>query len=67
MMMMNIEDVISMDANLLVSIMNMKLRDNYDSLQSLCYDLDLKEEDIVHRCKSIGYEYNKLHNQFKAF
>ncbi|AOR22850.1 DUF4250 domain-containing protein [Clostridium taeniosporum] len=64
---MNREDIINMDPNLLISIVNMKLRDNYDSLESLCYDLDLREEDIIHRCKSIGYEYSKLHNQFKAF
>lgn len=64
-MRMNKNDIICMDPNLLVSIVNMKLRDNYDSLESLCYDLDLKEDVIIHKCKIIGYEYNKLHNQFK--
>jgi hypothetical protein len=55
----------NMDPNILVSIVNMKLRDQYASLDDLCYDLDLTKEGIVSRLKSIGYNYNQEENQFK--
>lgn len=61
-----IGDIKSMDSNILVSIINMKLRDEYNSLESLCYDLNLIEEDIINKCKDAGYKYIKEQNQFKA-
>ncbi|GAA0077507.1 DUF4250 domain-containing protein [Clostridium sp. CTA-5] len=61
-----IGDIKSMDSNILVSIINMKLRDEYNSLESLCYDLNLIQEDIINKCKSAGYKYIKEQNQFKS-
>lgn len=55
----------SMDPNMLVSIINMKLRDQYSSLNLLCDDLELSEKDIINKLESIGYNYNKSENQFK--
>lgn len=43
----------------------MKLRDKYSSLDLLCSDLELNEEEIIERLKKIGYFYNKKENQFK--
>jgi hypothetical protein len=54
-----------MDPIILLSMINMKLRDKYDSLDILCYDLDLTKEDIVERLKDIGYNYIEEENQFK--
>lgn len=54
-----------MDPIMLLSIMNMKLRDQYTSLDILCYDLGIAKEGILSRLDSIGYSYNERENQFK--
>lgn len=51
---------------ILLSVVNLKLRDQYDSLESLCEDLDWNEEDIKLILKTIGYGYDPNTNQFKA-
>lgn len=53
------------DSNILLSLINTKLRDQYDSLDSLCYELELSKEEVVNKLKNIGYNYNKEENQFK--
>lgn len=59
------DSLLKMDSNILLSIINMKLRDFYSSLESLCQDIDLNEEELKEKLSSIGYEYNKEQNQFK--
>ena len=49
----------------LLSFINMKLRDMCEDLDDLCYDLDLEKEDIVSRLESAGYHYDEATNQFK--
>lgn len=58
-------DIMTMDPNILVSIVNMKLRDNYSSLDILCDDMDLSKEALKERLKKADYTYNKESNQFK--
>lgn len=53
------------DANMLLSIINMKLRDQYGSLDELCDDLDLSKSEIEEKLKTIDYLYNEAINQFK--
>ena len=53
------------DPILLLSYINMKLRDQYESLDALCDDLDADKEDIINKLKSINYEYDEQSNQFK--
>ena len=53
------------DPTILLSIINTKLRDQYASLDILCYDLDMTKENIVNTLKTIGYNYNETENQFK--
>jgi len=53
------------DPNILLSLVNMKLRDRYASLDILCYDLEMTKENIVNTLKTIGYNYNETENQFK--
>ena len=36
--------LLDMDSNILVSIVNMKLRDFYDSLEQYCEDADISAE-----------------------
>lgn len=59
------ESVKSMDPNILVSIINMKLRDFYSSLEDLCGDLNIGEEELKNKLKAADYKYNKEQNQFK--
>ncbi len=53
------------DPNILLSIMNTKLRDQYVSLDILWYDIGITKEGIVRKLDSIGYSYNEIENQFK--
>lgn len=52
------------DPNMLLSFVNMKLRDFYSSLDDLCDDLDVSKDDIVNKLKSIDYNYNPETNKF---
>ena len=52
------------DPMMLFSLINMKLRDFYPSLDSLCEDLNVSKEDIVNRLQSVGFEYNEEQNKF---
>lgn len=53
------------DPAMLLSYVNMKLRDQYASLDDLCDDLDISKEEIVEKLKSIDYIYDFKKNQFK--
>lgn len=52
------------DPNMLVSFVNMKLRDFYPSLDAMCDDLDVSKEDIETKLKSVDYTYNAELNKF---
>lgn len=52
------------DPNILLSFVNTRLRDNYESLQSLCEDLDVDINDLKARLASIGYVYDSRLNKF---
>lgn len=57
--------IISMDPNILVSMINMKLRDYYSSLDSFCDDIDIEKEIVINKLQKAGYEYIESQNQFK--
>ncbi len=52
------------DPMMLFSLINMKLRDFYPSLDSLCEDLNVNKEDILNRLQAAGFEYNEELNKF---
>lgn len=52
------------DPNILLSIVNCKLRDTNKSLFIICDDLDLSEKELTELLASIGYSYNQNLNQF---
>lgn len=52
------------DPTMLLSYVNLKLRDFYDSLQSLCDDMDVSEKEITDKLASIDYHYDKEKNRF---
>lgn len=58
--------MIPKDPNILLSFINLKLRDFYLSLDDLCDDLDISKDEIEEKLLSIGYKYNSDENQFKG-
>lgn len=52
------------DPMMLFSVINMKLRDFYPSLDALCKDLDVDKDEIIARLKAAGFEYNEQQNKF---
>lgn len=52
------------DPVLLLSVVNTKLRDYYDSLEALCEDLQEDKESILHTLDMIDYYYDEEKNQF---
>lgn len=56
---------IAMDPNILLSIINMKLRDFYNNLDSLCEDMEINEEELKEKFSKIGYNYDETINQFR--
>ena len=51
---------------LLLSFINMKLRDSYPTLAALCDDLDTDERALCEKLAAIGYRYAPQNNQFIA-
>ena len=52
------------DPNILLSIVNCKLRDCGKTLCAICDDLDLSTKELCDILESIGYYYNQDLNQF---
>ena len=52
------------DPMMLFSVINMKLRDAYPSLDALCDDLQVSKKDIIDCLKAVGFEYNPAQNKF---
>ncbi len=52
------------DPMMLYSFLNMKLRDEYPSLDALCEDLNVSKDEILKKMKSIGFEYDSERNRF---
>jgi len=52
------------DANILLSVINTKLRDTYSSLEELCDDLNYDIYEVEDILKTIGYIYDKGLNKF---
>ena len=56
--------MIPQDPVMLLSFINLKLRDFYGSLKQLCDDLEVNEQEIRDKLASIDYHYNEERNQF---
>ena len=52
------------DPILLLSVINMKLRDFYKDLDMLCQDLNINKEELIEKLADIDYEYDTNKNQF---
>lgn len=56
--------MIPKDPAMLLSFINLKLRDYYGSLEALCDDLDVDEAEVTERLAAIDYHYDKEKNRF---
>lgn len=52
------------DPMMLFSVVNTKLRDEYDSLDALCQDMEVNREDLESKLAEAGFEYNASQNKF---
>ena len=56
--------MIPKDPVMLLSFVNMKLRDYYDSLDTFCEDLEVDRQEVVDKLNEIGCHYDDDRNQF---
>ena len=56
--------MIPQDPVMLLSFVNLKLRDFYGSLEQLCDDLDVNKQEITEKLAAIDYHYDEERNQF---
>lgn len=52
------------DPMMLFSVVNMKLRDFYSSLDELCDDMQINKQELMDKLASAGFEYNPESNKF---
>ena len=52
------------DPAMLFSFINMKLRDQYRSLDELCDDLHLSKPELMLKLQQAGFEYNEEQHKF---
>ncbi len=55
---------LNMDINIAYSMINMKLRDFYSSLNDLCEDMDINKMELLEYFEKNGFVYNESTNQF---
>ncbi len=53
------------DPTMLLGVVNMKLRDEYASLDALCDDLHVSRQEICRRLAAAGFEYSRENNRFR--
>ncbi len=58
------ECMIPKDPVMLLSFVNLKLRDYYKNLDALCEDLNVTKEEIEQKLEGIDYHYDAEQNQF---
>ena len=52
------------DPVILLSFVNMKLRDFYPDLEELCAGEDISQKTLKEKLAAIGYQYDPARNQF---
>lgn len=52
------------DPMMLLSFINLKLRDYYKDIDSLCEDMDIDKQELIDKLKGIDYEYDEALNKF---
>ena len=52
------------DPMMLFSVINMKLRDYYRSLDELCEDMNIDKQELIEKLAAYGFEYSEENNKF---
>ncbi len=52
------------DPYMLMSVVNMKLRDQYSDLDDLCGSLGISKEELCARLHAAGFDYDPVNNRF---
>jgi hypothetical protein len=52
------------DPMILYSLLNMKLRDFYGSLDALCDDMDVDKQALLETMAKVGFRYDPERNAF---
>ena len=57
-------DRLPQDPIMLMSFINLKLRDFYPSLEALCEDLGINRQELVEKMLKAGFEYSETNKRF---
>ncbi|CAM3742686.1 MULTISPECIES: DUF4250 domain-containing protein [Vibrio] len=64
---MDLSNVARLDSNILLGIVNEKLRLECNSFEELIVMYEMDTDTVTHKLDSLGYHYDPLTNQFKSF
>ncbi len=53
------------DAVMLLSVVNTKLRDEYENLDTLCMDMEIDKNALCGKLLKAGFAYDREHNKFR--
>ena len=56
--------MIPQDPIMLLSFVNLKLRDYYSNLDNMCEDFDISRRELEEKLKTVGYVYDEQLNKF---
>ena len=62
---MKLNNFATMDVNMLLSLVNMQLRDHYEDLDDLCQSQDLDKAALVARLATGDFHYLPAQKQFR--
>lgn len=54
------------DPDILVSVINTRLRDYYDNLEDLCLSEDVDQTWLINKLAASGYSYDEASNCFRG-
>jgi hypothetical protein len=66
-MQLNNDNIQTMDINILLSLVNLKLRDEFENLTALCRYFDIDAARLETRLSSAGFQYDTGVKQFKSY
>ncbi|WP_114784545.1 DUF4250 domain-containing protein [Vibrio tetraodonis] len=64
---MDLSNVARLDSNILLGIVNEKLRLECNSFEELIVMYEMDTDTVTDKLDSLGYHYDPLTNQFKSF
>ncbi|WP_318510791.1 DUF4250 domain-containing protein [Photobacterium leiognathi] len=62
---MEINNLLGMDGNIVIGIVNERLRLECNSMSELISRYELDEDELIGKMAQLGYQYDPLTNQFR--